>query len=176
MKRTAYITLAAVLLLILVIGVAQAQSDDKRGTIQGLVYEDVNGDGKCVNTGVEGEGPVEGVDIEFASSDEKTIITLYSGPEGIYGLFAAGSSYWRVTAKPDSDWVVTSENPLWAPLDDDNQVVTDVNFCVRNSKSAAVYLPAAGGPNKGLVTLAASIGAFFVLSGLALEWRRRQSA
>ena len=184
MKKAASFTLSIILLLTLVIGAVQAQT--RRGSIQGFVYEDVNGDGKCVNTGVDGEGPVEGVDVEFVSSDEKTIITLYSGPEGIYGLFAAGSSYWRVTAKPNADWVVTSENPLYAPLDDDNRAVVDVNFCVRKAnaagsatvilpytQSATVILPESGASHPNVTGIVAAVGALFVIVGLALEWRRR---
>ncbi len=180
MKKTIHITLLLIISLALFVSIAQAQSTDKRGTIQGVVYEDVDGDGQCVNTGIEGEGPVEGVDIEFMSSDEETVVTLYSGPEGIYGLYAAGSSYWRVTAKPNADWVVTSENPLYAPLDDNNRAVTGVNFCVqavganKTGTGAAVILPESGGQNNSMTMLAAAVGSFFVLAGIVLESRRRQ--
>ncbi len=71
----------------------QAQDDDYR-TIRGGVYEDVNGDGRCVNTGVEGEGPVAGIDILFVSSDRETTVTLYTGDNGTYGLAGAGESIW----------------------------------------------------------------------------------
>ena len=179
MKKVLSITLFIVLVLSLVFGVAQAQ--ENRGTIQGVIYQDVNGDGKCVNTGVEGEGPVENVNVEFVSSDEKTIITLYTDVHGKYGLYAAGHSYWQVTAKPNADWVVTSENPLYAPLDDDNRAVTDVNFCVRKANAvitggtAAIILPVSGAAHNNLTTTALSTGFFFILTGLVMEWRRRQA-
>lgn len=178
MKKTLSITLLLILSLMLVMGVVQAQ--ENRGTIQGLVYQDVNGDGLCVNTGVEGEEPVAGVDIEFTSSDEDTVITLYTDEHGIYGLFAAGHSYWRVTAKPNADWVVTSVNPLYAPLDADNRVVTDVNFCVRNVNApyvygtAAVILPESGAAHNSAVTIAALTGILFIAVGTVLEVRRRR--
>ncbi len=178
MKKTVLTVFLLIILLSFAIGAAQAQNN--RGTIQGLVYEDVDGDGLCVDTGVEGEVPVEGIDIEFLSSDEKTTITLYSGPEGIYGLFAAGQSYWRVTARPNADWVVTSENPLWAPLSDTNRAVTDVNFCIQKAnavgkKSATVILPVSGADRNNLTGIAAGIGILFVLAGFGLEYRRRQT-
>ena len=72
MKKVLSTTVFIVLILALAFGVAQAQ--ENRGTIQGVVYQDVNGDGVCVDTGVQGEGPVENVDVEFVSSDEETII------------------------------------------------------------------------------------------------------
>ena len=184
MKKTLRITLLLVIMLALVVGGAQAQDPDLRGTIQGVVYEDVNGDGLCVNTGVEGEGPVEGVDVVFLSSDEDTAVTLYSGPEGIFGLYAAGQSYWQITAKPNADWVVTSENPLFAPLSDENRAVTGVNFCVQKANatttgsktaSAVVVLPESGANYASLTSvIAAFIGAAFMLIGVILERRRRQ--
>ena len=179
MKKILSTTVFIVLILALAFGVAQAQ--ENRGTIQGVVYQDVNGDGVCVDTGVQGEGPVENVDVEFVSSDEETIITLYTDIHGKYGLYAAGQSYWRVTAKANADWVVTSENPLYAPLDNDNRAVTDVNFCVQKANaiitgSAAVILPESGAAHNNLTTIALFTGLAFTLAGLALEWRRRQQA
>ena len=179
MKKVLSTTVFIVLILALAFGVAQAQ--ENRGTIQGVVYQDVNGDGVCVDTGVQGEGPVENVDVEFVSSDEETIIILYTDIHGKYGLYAAGQSYWRVTAKANADWVVTSENPLYAPLDNDNRAVTDVNFCVQKANaiitgSAAVILPESGAAHNNLTTIALFTGLAFTLAGLALEWRRRQQA
>ncbi|MEJ2747004.1 MAG: hypothetical protein P8183_03680 [Anaerolineae bacterium] len=179
MKKILSITLLIILSLTLFIGIVQAQ--ENRGTIQGLVYQDVDGDGVCVDTGIEGEGPVEGIDVEFTSSDEETVITLYTDEHGIYGLYAAGQSYWRVTAKPNADWVVTSENPLYAPLDNNNRVVTDVNFCVQNvnaastTGTAAVILPESGAAHNNATTIAALAGVLFVAVGAVLEVRRRQT-
>ncbi len=179
MKRFLSTTLFIILVLAFTIGVVQAQ--DSRGTIQGVVYQDVNGDGKCLDTGVEGEGPVENIDVEFVSSDEKTIITLYTDIYGKYGLYAAGHSYWRVTAKPNADWVVTSENPLYGPIDNDNLVVTDVNFCVQKAGTvftggtAAIILPVSGASHNNFTTIALFTGLLLILAGLALKWRRQQA-
>lgn len=180
MKKGLSIALFMVLLLALAFGAVQAQ--ENRGTIQGMVYEDVDGDGLCFDTGVEGEGPVENIDVEFTSSDEETVITHYTDMYGKYGLYAAGQSYWRVTAKPNADWVVTSENPLYAPLDDDNRAVVDVNFCVQKANAAttttgtgtaAVILPESGAAHNNLTVYALLVGGLFVLFGLGLELRRR---
>lgn len=177
MRKMMQVTLLLAFLLLAAVGVVQAQDDDedRRGTIQGLVYEDVNGDGRCVDTGVAGEEPVEGIDIEFVSSDEQTVITLYSGPDGIYGLYAAGHSYWAVTVKPSAEWVVTSERTIYVPIDNDNLVATGVNFCVQRGILAQVVLPASGAAarSQGL-TLSALLGVGLVLVGLALgrrSWR-----
>jgi hypothetical protein len=177
MKRTAIFTLLLSSLLVLGLWAGQAQAQEEgepRGTIQGVVYEDVNGDGQCVNTGVPGEGPVEGVNIEFISSDRETIITLHSGPHGIFGLFAAGYSYWEVHARPGPEWVVTSENPRSAPIYADNLVQTNINFCVRKAAHVPIVLPASGQANAGWLTaVAALIGFSFIGSGLVLHKRRQ---
>jgi hypothetical protein len=180
MKRVLTTTLFIILVLALAFGVAQAQ--ENRGTIQGVVYEDVDGDGLCVDTGVEGEGPVENIDVELASSDEATIFVHYTDVYGKYGLYAAGHSYWRVTAQPNADWVVTSENPLYALLDDDNRAVTEVNFCVQKANAAAtgtgtaaVILPESGSAHNNLTTITLLAGLGIILAGAAIEWRRRQA-
>ena len=177
MKKRFTITAMALALLALALipGRTHAQDDDQpRGTIQGVVYEDVNGDGRCVNTGVEGENPVGNVTIEFVSSDEETVLTLQTADNGIYGLYAAGYSYWQVSAKPGTDWVVTSENPLYAPVYEDTLVQTEVNFCVQKATKARVVLPVSGGANQsGLTAVLSIIGLGFMALGGLLEIRRR---
>ena len=113
-------------------------NSNTHGTVRGFVYVDVNGDGRCVNTGVAGEEPAAGIPVEFVSSDEKYVITHTSGENGDYELAGAGQSNWRVTAKPDAEWVVTSENPQYGLVSADNLAATDVNFCVVRG-GTAVY-------------------------------------
>jgi SdrD B-like domain len=113
-----------------------------RGTVRGFVYADVNGDGRCMNTGVAGEEPVAGVPVEFVNSDGKYVITHTSGENGAYELAGAGQSNWRVTAQTGSDWVVTSENPRYALVSADNLAATDVNFCVAKAGTAVYPLTA----------------------------------
>lgn len=166
-----------------------------RGSIQGMVYRDVNGDGRCVNTGVAGEEPIAGIPVEFVSSDEATVITAASGPDGTYGLFAAGQSYWRVTAKPEVGWIVTSENPLYVPVYPDSRSHSGINFCVQEGvgngivilpsgaantgEGTAVLLPEAGAPqaqtNGGLMILVgvtAVLGFILFSAGALLHFRR----
>lgn len=158
------------------------QDSTDRGTIQGMVYQDVNGDGRCFNTGVAGEGPVEGIPIELVSSDEETVITLYSGTEGAYGLYAAGQSYWAVTAKPGAEWIVTSQATLYAPIFEDSQAQTDINFCVQKTTAqvqggqgrVVAVLPEAGSPSSPGLSVAAGTGLLLIVAGLALQWREKR--
>ena len=157
---------------------AQPDAAAAHGTIQGVVYRDVNGDGVCVNSGVAGEEPVANIDVEFVSSDEQTVITLYTGPDGRYGLAAAGFSYWGVTAKPGPDWIVTSEKTLYVPIYKDTLVATNVNFCIQEARTVTTILPASGGAFPGwtgipsLLTLAFIAGFMLMVVGLGLYWRQ----
>ncbi|MBE2198875.1 MAG: hypothetical protein IAE79_09710 [Anaerolinea sp.] len=146
------------------------------GTIRGLVYQDSNGDGKCINTGTAGEGPVAGITVEFVSSDEQTVINLQTGPDGIYGLTAAGYSYWAVSARPGSAWVVTSEKTRYVPIFEDSLVATDVNFCVQKAGAATVLLPASGAfVGTFWLTLALAVGIFLIGLGMRLQHHFRAS-
>lgn len=169
-------TFIVVLLLGALVGALQAQQPGQpRGTIMGVVYEDVNGDGKCVNTGVAGEGPVPNVDVEFVSSDKATVLTMYSSADGAFGLYSAGYSYWQLTAKPSAAWVVTSPNPIYAPIDAENPAASGLFFCVRKASQARVVLPASGGvvASGGLLATAVA-GVTLLLGGVVLEIRRRR--
>ncbi|MCP4428976.1 MAG: hypothetical protein GY803_31210 [Chloroflexi bacterium] len=163
---------------------AQSNADNLRGSIQGMVYQDVNGDGKCVNTAVAGEEPIVGVDVEFVSSDKETVITLYTGEDGRYGLTAAGFSYWEVAAKPDSKWTVTSEKTLYVPIYEDSRSATDINFCLQSVKAgqtaqtgetATILLPAAGGQNTAQpLNWILLIGILLIATGLVINWQQRR--
>lgn len=142
--------------------------DTQGGSIQGAVYEDTNGDGRCGPTSLDSGGSVAGVDIEFVSSDAQTIVTLYTGQNGVYNLVAAGHSYWGVTAKPSSEWVVTSQKTVYVPIYPDSLVATDVNFCVQKAVNAKVVLPASGDPANYQLTGAIFIGLVFIGVGMFL--------
>lgn len=180
MKQKTRTGLAIILLsalFLLAVSTVQAQTDD-RGSISGAVYKDINGDGRCIDTGVAGEDPVEGVTIEFVSSDEATVVTLTTADNGTYGLAAAGQSYWRVTAKPDATkYVVTSENPLYAPVYPENGLVqTGYNFCVSEGTNAVIILPESGAAATGhnlFVWVTAVFGLALVGVGIVLEVKRR---
>ncbi|MCB8941430.1 MAG: hypothetical protein H6655_23700 [Ardenticatenaceae bacterium] len=177
--RTGLAILLISAIFLLVVGSVQAQTDE-RGSISGAVYKDVNGDGRCIDTGVTGEVPVQGVTIEFVSSDEATVVTLTTADNGTYGLAAAGQSYWRVTAKPDSSkYLVTSENPLYAPVYPENGLVqAGYNFCVSEGSNAVIILPESGAAAKAtsgswIVLATAVFGLALIGTGIGLEWKRR---
>jgi hypothetical protein len=181
-KRAGLMALLVSGMLLLVIGTVQAQTSDT-GYITGAVYKDVNGDGLCIDTGVEGEEPVEGVTIEFVSSDEATVVTLTTADNGTYGLADAGESYWRVSAKPDAaKYVVTSENPLYAPVYPENGLVqTGINFCVSDGTTSAgtnavIILPesgAAAADSNVVLWVTAVFGLALIGAGVVLEIKRR---
>lgn len=193
MKRTGLYMLLLSAILLLLVGTVQAQQGEQgdTGYITGAVYRDVNGDGVCVDTGVKGEDPVEGVTIEFVSSDEATVVTLTTADNGTYGLADAGESYWRVTAKPDATkYFVTSKNPMYAPVfPNEGLVQTGYNFCVSDGTfvgpdgtNAVIILPilpesgaAATSNNNVFIWIAAVFGLSIMGAGIFLEVRRRTS-
>lgn len=197
MKKTITISLILMLMLAMMVGAVSAY-DGSHGTIRGAVYQDVNGDGKCVNTGVAGEETVAGVSLEFVSSDEEHVIHLYTGENGTYGLAEAGFSNWKVTAQPSSEWVVTSTNPLYANIDSDNTEATGVNFCVAKvgywnpapgfpgnpiypggQLPPSMVLPESGAPATThfttlLTAVIALVGMSFIMLGIGLEVKRQR--
>lgn len=197
-KKYSLVLVTAVLLVIISGSSVFAQDenvDPNARSIRGAVYLDVNRDGRCVNTGVEGEVPVVGVNIEFVSSDRQHVITLHTGDDGTYGLVAVGHDNWTVTAKPDaSKYVVTSTNPLSVPVFDETPVQTGVNFCVTNGSGASgvigapgiivlpVVLPESGAPaatanSAGMFVLATAVfGLLLFVFGAGLEWHRRKNS
>ena len=187
-KKSSLILFTAVLLLVISGATAMAQNVDPNArSIRGTVYLDVNADGQCVNTGVDGEVPIEGIPVEFVSSDGAHVITLTTGDDGTYGLVAVGHGVWQVTAKPDaSKYVVTSENPLFTLVDDDNKIQTGIDFCVAGGSgtigNGVIVLPpvvlpesgAAATSNSNLIVGLVVLFGFGLLSlGAGLEVKRR---
>ncbi|MCL4266007.1 MAG: hypothetical protein KJ069_22540 [Anaerolineae bacterium] len=171
--------------------------DDQRGSISGFVYEDVNGDGRCVNTGVTGENPIRGIDVRFVSSDRETVITNYSGDKGDFGLYAAGQSYWEVTVLPGAGWTVTTQSTVYVPVYPESPNHANINFCLTRGTNAVIQLPGAGGtvllPESGasyaerqtttqmdsiwagVLLLTAVSGLMLIATGLYLQWGRRKA-
>ncbi|MBL1128194.1 MAG: hypothetical protein HND44_06780 [Chloroflexi bacterium] len=173
-----------------------AQVDDQRGSISGFVYEDVNGDGRCVGTDVTGENPIQGIDVRFVSSDRKTVITNYSGAKGDFGLYATGQSYWEVTVLPPAGWTATTQSTVYVPVYPESLNHANINFCLTRGTNAVIRLPGASGivllPESGasraeqqaaqwqmvwqvLALVTAVFGLALISSGIYLQWQRKPS-
>ncbi len=153
-----------------------ASGNQANGFISGAVYQDVNGDGQCIGTGIAGENPIGGINVEFVTEYDPTPIILYSADDGNYGLAAAGFADWSVSAKPDAGWVVTSAKTVKAPVSAETPVITNVNFCLAKRTAVPVILPEAGGsPLAGQLLLwAFSLGAGLFLLGLGAAYKGRR--
>jgi hypothetical protein len=183
MSKVIRISILVFTLLGLMAGIVQAQEDGERGYIEGRIHRDVNGDGKCVDTGVAGEDPIANINVQFTSSDSETVITNYSGPSGYYGLAAAGYSYWEITVLPGPEWTVTSAPTIYVPIFADSRSATDVHFCL--SKGGGIggatgrvvvnLLPESGGAASSVLAIAAVAGVGLLVAGIFLEWRRRSA-
>ena len=123
-----------VVLGVVVAGVAAAP----RGSIRGAAYQDVDGDGQC-SPGGGVDRPVNGVTLVFSSAD--TLLTLYTGEDGSYGLVATGQGRWQVRAVPAaSRWSVISANPTQVDVGSSGQLVhSEVDFCLRAVASNGLF-------------------------------------
>jgi hypothetical protein len=146
-------------------------SGEIRGSIRGTVYEDRNGDGKCVNTG---EPILAGIPINFVSNDGQWTTQLYSGENGTYGLVAAGLGTWRVSADPPAPWVVTSAKTVQAFLGENQRLVLGVDFCLSKVGTRPPVLPAAGAAISPLFAAAALVGLGLMGLGAGIEIQRRR--
>lgn len=179
MRKFIHTALLLSVLLVSTVGLLHAQ--DTHGFIQGRVYKDVNGDGKCVGTGIAGEDPIPNVNVQFTNSDGEVVITHYSGPEGIFGLVRAGFSWWEVKVLPPAGWYVTSEPIINVPVFEDSLSHDAVNFCLSQGTSTVgvarvvALLPQSGAAANSGLTVVAAIGALLLVAGLGIEIRRRLS-
>lgn len=173
MKKLIRVSLLLAFLLASTAGILQAQ--DSRGFMQGRIYKDVNGDGKCVDTGIAGEEPIPNINVQFTNSDGDVVITHYSGPEGYFGLVRAGFSWWEVKVLPPAGWVVTSESTIHVPVFEDSLSHDDVNFCLSQGAPARVvaFLPQSGAAANSGLTIIAGLGLLLVVAGATVEIRRR---
>lgn len=139
-KMTALFLLVAVLALVWSSNLLAMPNSLERGTIRGSVYLDVDGDGRCVNSGVTGEIPMPNIDLTFLSEDRGQSVQLYSGSNGTYGLPSAGQGIWVVTAVPNPAlWQVTSTNPLLVDVSPAAGLVQlNVDFCVKPAPGVAL--------------------------------------
>jgi len=168
---------------------------DPVGSISGFVYEDVNGDGRCVNSGTPGENPIQGIDVRFVSSDQQTVFTHYSGTNGDFGLYPAGQSYWEITIQPPAGWTVTTARTLYVPVYPESLNHGNVNFCLSRGPNAVIRVPGVGGTvilpesgasaaelaraqarvGYGVVVVTAVLGFSLLLTGYYLEHRRKKA-
>lgn len=177
MSKKMSIGLILALLLTLMATAVQAQSG---GSIRGNVREDTNGDGKCTDGAA-----IVGMTIEFKSSHaEMVTVYLQSGDDGSYGLVAAGLGSWEVTAKPNSDYRITSAKTVPVFIDENQSLALGIDFCAQKTSgtttTGTTVLPQSGGvvptqsPAQAL-TLAALLGGMLFVTGAGLEYRRRHN-
>ena len=76
--------------------------------------------------------------------------------------------------KARADWVVTSANPIYAPIDADSPAVSGLIFCVQKASTVRVVLPQSGAlGGAGLLAATAVLGTTTLATGLFLQLRRR---
>jgi hypothetical protein len=145
--------------------VATATPPSGDGRIQGIVYYDETGDGRCG----PGDLIVRGVPIRFVGAGF-TNIYLQSGDDGSYALSDVPFGPWQVNLEPTAGWVATSRQTVEVTLSAEQPTAT-VNYCAATVSAEAALLPAAGAPLSSLAaTLFGLVG--IAALGLGFAWRR----
>ena len=181
MKRFIQLITILALLATTLTGVLLAQDEPANGTIRGAVFSDANGDGVCINTGVEGEEGLAGIPLQFVNSDGEITMNHTTGDDGTFGLVSLGQSHWQATVQPPEGWEVTGAETLFALIDDERTLVENVNFCLQQTgtrqQARAVLLPQAGGSSSAGLTAVIALGSLLLIAaGLILEGRRRRQS
>lgn len=185
MRKVKIAVTAALLLIVMAVGLAQAQQVYD-GSIRGTVYLDRNGDGKCVDTG---EPTHPGVPIEFVSNDGQWSTFLATGDDGTYGLVAAAYGTWTVSARPNAnDFVVTSTATKSVFIGEDERVALNVDFCIQEidgpitttsgtniaTFTNVIFLPASGAAaNNTPYYIAFALGFLLFAAGAVFHLKRR---
>lgn len=146
---------------------AQAQTDDGRIFIGGVIHNDANGDGKCSD-----ETALAGVPLELSQVNADEIFYQQSNADGQYGADGLAWGSWLVTVKPPTGYVVTSDNPLNVYIHNTEEGIYDVNFCVSSSSAVTVVLPQSGGSSAmpAVLTAFAGLGLMLMfIGGLKLK-------
>ena len=137
MKKIVPLLLVAVSLFSL-FSVLSAQESD-RGSIQGFVFQDTNGDGFC-----QDGTPLPGASIALELSSTNTKVRVFTGIDGSYRVGSAAQGNWSLNAfTVNREWGVVSQNPLQIEVSPSAGLFrTDVNFCMQRGANIPTSIPA----------------------------------
>ena len=165
MRKRLWLTVLLVVLL-LVIGATAVHAQEVKGAIRGTVYHDTNADGVCS----DGDPTLASIPIDFAPDGGQTI-SLITGADGTYGLASVTLATWRVTVKPPSGWVATSQSTIVVVLSTEQSVAENVNFCLAQSTTGTTpppTLPESGASAPPIILIAATLGIVLLVAGTGL--------
>jgi hypothetical protein len=176
MWRKISLSLLAIALVLVILPVLPAGAQTNTGSIRGIVYNDLNGDGFCVGTGEPGQS---GVPVEFIYTGSGTTLPLMSGVDGSYGVVSITLGTWQVTVKPGTDWRVTSQQTREVTLTSTQPTVSGVDFCITQVPTSGggtspPVLPESGADVAPALIAASAMGAILLAlgAGLILNSRR----
>jgi hypothetical protein len=176
MWRKISLSLLVIGLLLIISPALSVSAQTNTGSIGGIVYNDLNGDGFCVGTGEPGQS---GVPVEFIYTGSGTTLPLMTGVDGSYGIVSITLGTWQVTVKPGTGWRVTSQQTRQVTLTDTQPTVSGVDFCITQVPASGggtspPVLPESGADVAPALIAAAAVGAFLLMlgAGLILNSRR----
>lgn len=148
-------------------------AENVSGTISGVVFNDVDANAVCRDTGESGAA---GIPLQLINLDDNTTINLTSDGGGFYELINANGGTWQVTVNPGSAWRVTSQQTRQVIISTDNPESGQNDFCIVQVSAAATpqpVLPESGAPLSPSLLTAALLGILLLAAGVGLFVRAR---
>lgn len=148
-------------------------AENVSGTISGVVFNDVDANAVCRDTG---EAGAAGIPLQLINLDDNTTINLTSDGGGFYELINANGGTWQVTVNPGSAWRVTSQQTRQVIISTDNPDSGQNDFCIVQVSAAATpqpVLPESGAPLSPSLLTAALLGILLLAAGVGLFVRAR---
>ncbi len=149
------------------------ETQNVSGTISGVVFNDVDANAVCRDTGESGAA---GIPLQLVNLADNQTINLTSDGGGFYELTNANAGTWQVTVNPGSAWRVTSQQTRQVVISSDSPDSGQNDFCivqVSGSGGSQPVLPESGAPLAPNLIAAALLGILLFGAGAALFVRAR---
>ena len=161
MKKYAWII--AVMVMALTVGTMNVFAQDDRGNISGRVYNDLDGNGVCADTGEPGVGDF----VIQASSIEGNEMAVTTQSDGNYQLTTVTFGTWTVRVVPGESWRVTSSREHQVVVNAENRETTGIDFCITQQQTVP---PDGGAPIAQPMVIAALASFGLLTAGFIVSW------
>lgn len=161
MKKYAWIIPVTVMALI--VGTLNVLAQGNRGNISGRVYNDLDGNGVCVDTGEPGVGDIPVLSLS-TQGNQMAVTTL---SDGNYQLTTVAFGTWTVRVQPGANWRVTSQREYQVVVNEENRETTGIDFCITQQQSVP---PDGGAPIAQPLAIAALVGFGLLTAGAIVLW------
>ena len=138
-------------------------AQDDRGNISGRVYNDLDGNGVCADTGEPGVGDIPVLSL----SDQGNQMAVTTLSDGNYQLTTVAFGTWTVRVEPEDSWRVTSSREHQVVVNEENRETTGIDFCITQQQTVP---PDGGAPFAQPVAIVALAGFGLLTAGFIVLW------